>query len=224
MFALRLMLQAAESLDALLAKFRHWLHRTFNRDAFLKSSFDELQPILIAQMNAVSTNAQPADCVEVVAMMTTTSLDARLARDREHDAVAIFCISRMPIAEMKPIFSSVHRAWWLGCGVEKNLVFHAITNPDFYKHAKTFAESKWAQRLSPELVELMVKAYAIRERVSAPLFMVIWTKKGMSGSAWLRRGMNTTRAHGMCLADAVSYFDRMSEKVVQRIRKARDVD
>ena len=215
MFALRLM----------LAQFRHWVYRTFMRDKFLTSMFADLQPALVHHMNAVSTSVNPADCIEIVGMMRTVSLDTRLARGREEDALVIFCISRMPIAEIKPIFSSLHRLWWFICGVEKNILFNAITNPAFYEHAKAFVQSKWAQRFSPEIVELMVKAYARCERASSPLFMAFWTQKGMTGSNFfLRPGMNAPRHHGLCLADAVNNFDRISEKVVQRIRKARDVD
>lgn len=221
MFALRLMMQAANSFQKFIGACRTWVLSTFARDAFLKSQFAKLQQILVAQFNAVSTPDKPSDCVEIVGMMRAPCLDTRVDGGLDVDACVIFCVCNMPFPEVQELFAPSNNAYFLNCGVVKSIYFNAITARVFYERLAAFRQAQWAQRLPPEVVALVEHECALEERACATAIMAIWTQKGMTANDWLNAGVNAPCDTALCFADTVEQFKRMSDKIVKYVRTAR---
>jgi hypothetical protein len=224
MFALRLMMQAANSFQKFIGACRTWVLSTFARDAFLKSQFAKLQQILVDQFNAVSTPNKPSNCIEIVGMMPAPSLVTCVDGGLDVDACVIFCVCNMQLPEVQELFSPANNAYFLNCGIQKANCFNAITAPVFYERLAAFRQAQWTQRLPAEVVALVADEYARRERYvyrepvySTPI-MTIWTQKGMTAHDWLNAGVNAPRDTALCFADTVEQFKRMSAAVVKYVR------
>jgi len=223
MFALRLMMQAANSFQKFIGACRTWVLSTFARDAFLKSQFAKLQQILVDQFNVVSTPNKPSNCVEIVNMMQAPSLDTCVDGGLDVDACVIFCVCNMQLPEVQELFSPANNAYFLNCGILKAICFNAITAPVFYERLAAFRQAKWTQRLPVEVVALVTDEYARRERACATPIMAIWTQKGMTANDWLNAGVNAPRDTALCFADTVDQFKRMSAAIVKYVRNARTI-
>ena len=223
MFALRLMMQAANSFQKFIGACRTWVLSTFARDAFLKSQFAQLQQILVDQFNVVSTPNKPSNCIEIVGMMPAPSLDTCVDGGLDVDACVIFCVCNMQLPEVQQLFSPANNAYFLNCGIQKANCFNAITAPVFYERLAAFRQAQWTQRLPAEVVALVADEYARRERVCATRIMAIWTQKGMTAKDWLKAGVNAPCDTALCFADTVEQFRRMSAAVVKYVRIERTI-
>jgi hypothetical protein len=219
MLGLRLLMQASNAAFAsLLAAYRVWVRDTFNRDAFLTSQFAELHRLIVSyfDMCKETGNMDPV-CIKVAAMMQTPSFDTLMSGGLEADASVIFCPHKLPLSEVNELFSSEHRDFWVDTvGFNKTVLFNAITMPDFDERFNTFKQSQWAQRLSPEIVELVEHEYDYCERATGTPFMVFLTQKGMTGMDWLLSGLNTTRDNALCMTDALKQYKITINEAVRK--------
>jgi hypothetical protein len=205
-----------------------WVRYKFNRDAFLKEKFAECHRIVISYFDTCkqTDNTDPA-CIQIAAMMQTPSFDTLMDGGHEADASVIFCVHQMSRSEIDELFAEEHRDfWYFDVGFNKTVLFNAITMRAFDERVKSFEKSQWAQRLSPELVELVAHAYGHCERAAGTPFMAFLTQSKMTGGDWLHAGLNTTRDNALCMTDAVKQYKRLVNKAVRKrlLEKSNIVD
>jgi hypothetical protein len=180
------------------------------RDTFLKSKFGEMTKILAKNFDCINPEHEHSDTFEVVAVMPTPSIVARLQRRDEADATAIFCVSKMCCKYVKKLIELPMHDVLQIAQMSNVTAFTAITNPEYYDTIVLIMMSQFAKDLKPDIMRIIADYYAHEYRAN---FIAFWCWPG-TRAGWMHDGINTPSDTEICFDAALKEFHGMCDEQV----------